>query len=237
MPACQETGRAWRMRPAAAGGFTLVEVAVVLAIVALLVGGLLVPLSMQVDLRRTELVSAQLEEAKQALLGFAIANGRLPCPDTDSDGFEDVAGLPPLCAGVEGDLPWATLNVDRQDPWGNPLRYRADDAFSDSIPVPPNTTSGLAVQTRGGAIPLTSADPNAPAAVLFSCGKNGMPDDVNDASGTLNTDSVCTNPGPNDGNFGTYVQDTFLEGTYDDVLVWMSKHTLVGRLVMSGTWP
>ncbi len=61
-------------------GFSLIELAIVLVVVALLIGGLLVPLSMQIEQQRIRDTQKTLEEIKEALVGFAIANGRLPRP-------------------------------------------------------------------------------------------------------------------------------------------------------------
>jgi prepilin-type N-terminal cleavage/methylation domain-containing protein len=61
-------------------GFTLTELAVVVAIVALLLGGLLYTLSAQTDQRNFEETRRRLELARELLLAFAITNGRLPCP-------------------------------------------------------------------------------------------------------------------------------------------------------------
>ncbi|WP_229415627.1 type II secretion system protein [Pseudoduganella armeniaca] len=61
-------------------GFTLVEVAIVLVVVGLLIGGLITPLSTQLEQRRVADTRRALEEARDALTGFAIRNGYLPCP-------------------------------------------------------------------------------------------------------------------------------------------------------------
>ncbi|HUW25479.1 MAG TPA: prepilin-type N-terminal cleavage/methylation domain-containing protein [Gallionella sp.] len=61
-------------------GFTLVEMAIVLAIVGLLLGGLIPTLSAQMESQRINETRKQLDEIQQALMGFAIINGRLPCP-------------------------------------------------------------------------------------------------------------------------------------------------------------
>ena len=70
-------------------GFTLVELAMVLIIIALLVGGLLLSLSASRDIANERETQKQLSEIKEALLGFAVANGRLPCPaSAASNGVE-----------------------------------------------------------------------------------------------------------------------------------------------------
>jgi len=61
-------------------GFTLVELAVVLAIVGLLLGSLLYTLSAQIAQRNYEETRRRLDQARELVLAFAIVNGRLPCP-------------------------------------------------------------------------------------------------------------------------------------------------------------
>ena len=61
-------------------GFTLVELAVVLAIVGLLLGSLMYTLSAQVERRDFEETRRRLEQARELVLTFAMINGRLPCP-------------------------------------------------------------------------------------------------------------------------------------------------------------
>lgn len=63
-----------------ARGFILMELTVVLVIVALLLGGLLIPLSAQRDGEAIRGTEKYLADIRDALLGFAVANGRLPCP-------------------------------------------------------------------------------------------------------------------------------------------------------------
>ncbi len=61
-------------------GFTLTELAIVLAIVAFLLGGLLYTLSAQTDQRNFEETRRRLDLARELILSFAVVNGRLPCP-------------------------------------------------------------------------------------------------------------------------------------------------------------
>src|SRR6186713_1066713 len=69
-------------------GFTLVELALVMGIVALLLGGLMVPVARMLEQKATATTQAALETAQQALLGFALLNKRLPCPDIGTSGLE-----------------------------------------------------------------------------------------------------------------------------------------------------
>ncbi len=215
-------------RPALHAGFTLIEMAVVLLIVGLLLGGMLMPLSSQMENGRRKDTQRTLQDVSEALLGFAVAYRRLPCPDTSGDGVEDSP-----CVNIEGDLPWATLGVGREDAWHRRMRYRANNAFTTSIPDPPNTTGGLSVRDWAGGA-LSAADPDAPAAIIFSCGKDGLPNGENDANLIVNTSADCTNPGaPN----AIYIQNPYLDNSYDDLLVTLSKNTLLNRLAGTGKWP
>ena len=67
-------------------GFTLVELAIVLIILALLSGGLMMTLSSQVDQRSYRETQQQLQDIRDALLGYAASHPALdgkpylPCP-------------------------------------------------------------------------------------------------------------------------------------------------------------
>jgi type II secretory pathway pseudopilin PulG len=65
---------------AAVSGFSLVELAVVFTIVALLLASAMYTLSAQVETRNFEDTRRRLDQARELLLAFAIVNGRLPCP-------------------------------------------------------------------------------------------------------------------------------------------------------------
>jgi prepilin-type N-terminal cleavage/methylation domain-containing protein len=120
-----------------AGGFTLVELAVVIAIVALLLGALLMPLATQHQLRKNKEAERELREIKEALIGFAVANGRLPWPDTSftPTGQETFPASPVAlpCAVCEGYLPWQTLGTAPTDPWGRLYLYRVSSEFAFQV--------------------------------------------------------------------------------------------------------
>jgi len=119
--------------------FTLLEVLVALVVVALLASGLAVPMAAQLQQRRLEEARRQLDEAKEAVLGFAAAHGRLPCPaSAASRGEESFAAGGDATNGAcsnfhDGFLPAASLGLAPldsdgflRDPWGSPrnrLRY------------------------------------------------------------------------------------------------------------------
>ena len=130
--------RSWRC-PRARGGFTLLELMIVLALVAVIASGLAIPLAAQVQARRVEETRRLLEEAREALLGFAAAHGRLPCPATATSRGEEAfaaggdAGNGACATFHGGFLPAAALGLaplDREgflrDAWleeANRVRY------------------------------------------------------------------------------------------------------------------
>ena len=55
-------------------GFTLIEMAIVLVIVTILIGGLAMPLSAQIQARRIAETNKTLEEAREAIIGYAMTH-------------------------------------------------------------------------------------------------------------------------------------------------------------------
>ena len=77
-------------------GFSLVELAIVLFIVGILMLSLMSTLSSQVEQRNFDDTRRRLEQARELLLGFAIVNGRLPCPARSA-----ATAIPVTAAGDE----------------------------------------------------------------------------------------------------------------------------------------
>ena len=173
-------------------GFTLIEIAIVLVIVGLLLGGLLMPLAAQVEAQRRTETERTMEQIKEAMIGFALVNGRLPCPadpllasGTVNAGSERTPTL--TCGGnVLGVVPWATLGVSETDAWGRRFTYRVTLSFGDSNPTTVTPPVGCNQTTTNAFFALCSdGDMNiqgtAPAvlvaslipAVIVSHGKNG----------------------------------------------------------------
>src|SRR5262245_13404927 len=121
----------------AAPGFTLIEMAVAVFIIALLLASILVPLATQVEQRQISDAQKAVDENKEARIGFTVANCYLPGPDktggggagTANDGLEDVTAAG-NCVTTEGNVPWATLGTVNSDPWGNRFRYRVAVNFA-----------------------------------------------------------------------------------------------------------
>jgi len=147
------------------------------AVIALLLGSLLVPLTTQVEQRNVAQTDTQLEEIRQALIGFAMLNGRLPRAATSAtDGAERV--LPCLSAqDCTGYLPWAVLGVNKTDAWGKIFRYSVSREFANaSFTLSTTAADPKIIVTRdaiGAQVPLTNTttNPNV-VAVVMSYGAN-----------------------------------------------------------------
>lgn len=74
----------------------------VLVIIAFLLTMVAVPLSTQIKIRRAEETKKLLELSKDALLGFAMANGRFPCPARFVSTANNSQGLESFCAAASG---------------------------------------------------------------------------------------------------------------------------------------
>lgn len=202
-------------------GFTLVEMAVVLVIVGLLLGGLLVPLSTQMENDRRKESAATLEAIREALIGYAVINGRLPCPDTNGDGREDACGNGANQSHVAG-LPYGLLGVSRTDAWGNGWRYAVNGGFTATFS---RTTAGAG----GGRLQVTNAN---------GCGGTVLADNVpalvvsnakTSHGGTLEPENRDPDRCFVDAGY------TSTANGFDDLLVWIAPGALINRLVAAGT--
>jgi prepilin-type N-terminal cleavage/methylation domain-containing protein len=229
-------------------GFTLVELAVVVAVIALLLGSLLVPLTTQVEQRNVAQTDVQLEEIREALIGFAMVNGRLPRPaNSVTDGTERA-----LCVTAQdctGYLPWVALGVRKTDAWGKMFRYSVSLDFANAIfNLSTSMANTKTVQTRDSGGVLVSLATNLPAVVLsYGANNFGKTDDGTDI---LNSSTTNVDEQTNDTKFNTCSPDctTFIGrqvatntgaagGEFDDRVVWVSANLLFNRMVTAGKLP
>ncbi len=227
-------------------GFTLIEMAIVLLIMGLLLGGGLSVIGTQIDQQRIKDTQRILDDARDALLGFAIANNRLPCPATAAtNGIESPVGGGVCTAPYNGFLPAATLGIPGvdangflTDAWGTPanrIRYAVTIANANSATKPNGirtttmatftpdlrvcaTSTGITATACGAATPLTT---NA-VAVVFSLGKSAGSAGPDEAA-NQNTDQVFVSRTPT--------------ATFDDLVTWLPPSTLFNRMVQAGALP
>jgi prepilin-type N-terminal cleavage/methylation domain-containing protein len=216
--------------PRAAQGFTLAELAVVMMIVALLLGSMMYTLSVQLEQRAIEETRSRLEAARQLLLSFAIVNGRLPCPATAASlGAEAFTGA--NCTSPYGGfLPAKTIGyqvVDAGgyaiDSWQNRIRYAVSAAA---------LTGCAGSSTLCGAAPANAlTNQTVVVAIVHSIGKNGsLP------CGT------CVDEAANTNGDRVFVSHTLApagapNGEFDDQLIWITVGELYGRMISAGVLP
>jgi len=179
-------------------GFTLAEMAVVLAVLAIVIGGLLMPLSAQVDVRSTRETERMLETAREALVGFAMTHGRLPCPalpglatggsaDTGKEALTNTPP-PPRTEGATGRwcqtdsiigdksavsvgvLPWRTLGLPETDAWGRRVGYAVTSIFADEGGCPSTNpqVASFCADARGVIDIVTRSEAGGPLAATAS---------------------------------------------------------------------
>lgn len=234
-------------------GFTLIEIAIVLVIVTILIGGLAVPLSTQLKARQFAQTRAEIEAAREAIIGYARLNRTganrptLPCPDITGDGREDRTGDACTLSSEVGLLPWVDLGLSGQDAWGNRLRYavhlasaNSNTGFTDSPPpIPAADLMHICVSRLCG-----DTTPNVAGNVVFVVYSNGP-----NGRGALNSNKSWGqfNSAPTSGDEQENL-DSDLKfvsrppnrtefddaGAFDDVLGWMSLPELLPRACPSG---
>lgn len=224
------------------GGFSLVEMAIVLTIVALLLAGLLPTLSGQMEQQRRKETRKALDDIQQALMGYAIINGYLPCPSTQADPANANYGVAnATCnasATAEGYLPWKTLGVSETDAWGTKRsgvgdawvgywRYRVDRNFagapftlSTGFGTCPSASSDCLTVYNNAGSSLTNTS-ERPVAIVYSTGPNIVADGQNASYEATN---------------GAYQSDV-PSPSFDDILIWVSRPQLFNRMVSAGKLP
>jgi len=243
-------------------GFTLIELLVAMLVLAILASGLAMPLAAQVAARRYDEARRQLDEVRDALLGFAAAHGRLPCPALAGSGDEAFAAGGDAtngeCASFGGGfVPGAALGVASAggnggvlDPWGAPLRYAVASNAVNGVTRPFTRANGLQAATLGA---LGNA-----GHFLFVCssGTAATGSGCGPAAAQLTRRAVfvlvCTGAnGPRvpaaasdearnlvgNGVFVAREPGVDAGGEFDDVVTWVSLPALAHRMLAAGRLP
>jgi len=222
-------------------GFTLIEMAIVLIIITILIGGLAAPLSAQIQARRIAETNRTLDEARDALIGYALRNTNpstsrphLPCP-AGNNGIElDRDGLG-NCPTQEGWFPWVTLGAASQDAWGNRLRYRVANGFSSSDGYGNTDMGNIQICDALGCATIIA---NNIAAVVVSYGPNGW--GALNVNGNTLAAPASLNEQENTNNntvFASRIPNTAgsPSGEFDDRVLWLSADVLRTRTCPTGT--
>lgn len=119
---------------ASVGGFSLVEMALVLLVMGIM-GAMFLPLTnTMMDHNKRQDSKMRLDLVEQAIAQFVMVNRRLPCPgdgrthqNNAAFGREQRSGAGACTAMDWGVVPWATLGLtlkDASDAWGTLITYR-----------------------------------------------------------------------------------------------------------------
>lgn len=242
-------------------GFTLTELAIVLFIVALLLGSMMLPLSTQDDIRKTQETQRILAEAREALVGFAVANGRLPCPATAASiGLESFAAGGSASNGscsnfYDGLLPAAQLGLGPVngagllvDSWNNPIRYAVWSGTISGTSNPLTRTDGIrtVTMTPVASATLISVCSTSTGIVGAACAPAGKLADsvptVLFSTGKNGGDAGGADEAVNQGAAAIFVTheptpSAAANGEFDDIVVWLSPNVLFNRMVAAGKLP
>ncbi len=244
-------------------GFTLTELAVVFAIVALLIGGAMMTLTAQIEQRNREETRKRLDAATEALIGFAIANRRLPCPATSgTTGDESPTGGGTCTTNFNGFLPAKTIGLESTDSsgyaldaWGNRIRYAVASAIASCTgsSTTPHFTSAANLKANG-----VSCLPNDIDICLSATGTSppSCNSSSNRAVSTQTVVAVVFSTGKNGAISSAYGADEtanvngdamFISrtptgpdsssGTFDDMVVWIPVGVFYSRLISAGVLP
>ncbi|MEF8727542.1 MAG: prepilin-type N-terminal cleavage/methylation domain-containing protein [Accumulibacter sp.] len=234
-------------------GFTLTELAVVLVVVALVLGGLLSPLATQMDVRMTAETRKDLADIKEALIGFAVINGRFPCPadatiasGVAGAGLEAAHDAGGNCPNGSGVVPWVTLGVRETDAWGQRYSYRVTPAFAQRVSPPRNAAFDLStpgtLDVRSAAAGGTMVAGGLPV-VFVSHGGNGR-GGYNREGAQLPIGEVADEIDNQLTNAGTAMANTVFvsqarnpNSGFDDEVGWVPRAILVSRMIAVGKLP
>ncbi|MDH5484760.1 MAG: type II secretion system GspH family protein [Gammaproteobacteria bacterium] len=231
-------------------GFSLIEMAIVLVIIGFTIGALIVPLGAQREVIKIKQAREELKVIEQAIMGFAIANGRIPCPAIPGTGVEDPVGGG-VCTNARGFIPVVTLGISGHfncenlllDPWGNPYRYSVTIAngssFTTNVTVVPPPLNAINVCDGSPCPPATELTTEA-VAVVYSMGKNwatmASADEIENGEGTI-AGTGCGPANYNISNDDIYVHRESVEiagSEYDDIVLWISPNILYAKLLEAG---
>lgn len=169
-------------------GFTLIELAIVLTILGLLLGGGSMLLQPMLDSNKRNETKSKLKSIEDALTIYAATNSDLPCPSNPTLGPGSPAnGVAANAAAVcnstmaFGGVPWQTLGLteaDVLDGWGRRISYAVTGDLAEAAGRL-NCASGFGGLTQG-VLEVRGANNTAPpvtapraAYVVISHGENG----------------------------------------------------------------
>jgi len=249
------------------GGFTLIEIAIVLLVVTILLGYSVAMFPKQQELKQYRAVEAEMDSIIEHLIAHAQVNGRLPCPDTsaggtvaDIDGIEDRVGIND-CEASFGFLPARTLGMNGryndagvlEDSWGQGYGYAISEVDAgvngDIDLVTANGIRDEGMAAVSAALDLSICDDSAVAGFDLTCAAAASNDVV------INVAAVIISLGkdnaiPATSNIQAENLDDFHNGAndtvyvfsprrddYDDVVKWIPASLLFSKMIEAEQLP
>jgi prepilin-type N-terminal cleavage/methylation domain-containing protein len=226
----------WPSESPRESGFSLLELSIVLIVFALLAGSLLTPLRAQQEIADEKRARQQLDLTLETLYGFAITQGRLPCPAAPTLSSTSSTAGEEDCSQQHGVIPWRSLGLSETDPWGQRLTYFAGTDFTRQLPADARAAFTLQSTSNANVRPAASSG-NKHAdklpAIIVSHGRNGLggyrtngqrtPSTNTDEAENADADLIFVNRLPDD--------------SFDDLLTWINPAILNTRLMAAGRLP
>jgi type II secretory pathway pseudopilin PulG len=245
-------------------GFSLVELAIAIFIMALLLGSILVPLQSQVRSRKLDETDRILEQSRDALLGYVVANGRFPCPAAPGgNGQETFAAGGSAANGncsnfFNGFLPATTLGMAPLDTNGylldswaggstqSRIHYAVSSNTIATVTNPFTKTNGMRLATMGSIMDssislLFVCNSGGGGAMTSNCGTSTILADhaiavIFSLGENAATGGTSTDESKNVDNNRVFVQAGY-QPTFDDQLTWIGPPILFNRMVAAGMLP
>lgn len=237
----------------------MIEIAIVITIVSVLLVIVAAPLAGMVERKRVEETQRTLEVAKDALYGFAAANGRLPCPATAASAGQEAPANGGVCTSAFGFLPAVTLGLTPIDEGGYLVDAWADGTALRRIRYAVSSRDSWAITTQNGirnatmsvVAAIDTATPSTnPHLIVCATGLTGSPSANSCGSTTeltrtapavlysLGKDPGTNSPDETNNQNGDIV---FTSGsptaTFDDQVTWLSLNTLFNRMMTGQKLP
>ncbi len=199
-------------------GFSLIEMAIALAIISFMAGQVLAKLPGFIHYKKAKQTKESIELIKESLYAYILINDKFPCPDIDDDGQQDLDSLGE-CEQEQGYLPWADLGVDRYDSWYNPFNYAMDANFLNKLNASPYLTTKYEIKSSFDEVVV---EPLLFYAVVWSEGRND--NDTTDELENRNNDNV-------------FVMTNHVENKFDDIVIGIPRYNLVHKLLRTRRLP
>jgi prepilin-type N-terminal cleavage/methylation domain-containing protein len=232
-----------------ASGFTMIELAIVLAVIGLLMGSGLLAIAPILENAKRKATNERLSRIEDALVLFAIRNSRLPCAadgslaSTNANyGLAQPTTATATCTITTGTavIPWRTLGLEENlsvDGWNNRFSYQVTNGGTTLTNTNTMLRSGstyptgaLQVNNIAGSEVTKSTD--RAAYVLISHGKHAIGAYRGGPSPTLLSGPGTASAGETANNDGAspFVQDNIVETSatvFDDIVRWRTAAYII----------